>query len=214
MRQRANAVLVLGYSSTKAGARVNDQRSWALVFLAGILNLRRQLLADCCSGAWRGYDKAAFPRQFGLRRASYSPFLQSSVQFWGFVGGLNLQECVVFFCWMDKPDFHNHDDSYARRQNPETERNLSMYRSPPRRTLLGCAHLPGCLSPRRLLFVDGWDFPGFVFKRSPALAGSCTQCLINAVLVQVKCYFTSPVTRLTWTWLTSSVADAKRQGYA
>src|SRR5258708_4630464 len=87
---------------------------------------------------------------------------------------------------MDKPDFHNHDDSYARRQNPETERNLSMYRSPPRRTLLGCAHLPGCLSPRRLLFVDGWDFPGFVFKRSPALAGSSTQCLINAVTGQLK----------------------------
>ena len=159
-------------------------------------------------------DKTALNGYLGHRRASYSPFLQSSVQFWGFVGGLDIQECVVFFCWMDKPDFHNHDDSYARRQNPETERNLSMYRSPPRRTLLGCAHLPGCLSPRRLLFVDGWDFPGFVLKRSPALAGSCTQCLINAVLVQVKCYFTSPVTRLTWTWLTSSVADAKRQGYA
>jgi len=206
--------LVLGYSSVKAGAKVNDQRSWALVLLAGILNLRRKLLANGCRRTRGMDDKTALNGYLGHRRASYSPFLQSSVQFWGFVGGLNLQECVVFFCWMDKPDFHNHDDSYARRQNPETEHNLSVYRSPPRRTLLGCAHLPGCLSPRRLLFVDGWDFPGFVFKRSPALAGSCTQCLINAVLVQVKCYFTSPVTRLTWTWLTSSVADAKRQGYA
>jgi len=206
--------LVLGYSSVKAGAKVNDQRSWALVLLAGILNLRRKLLANGCRRTRGMDDKTALNGYLGLRRASYSPFLQSSVQFWGFVGGLNLQECVVFFCWMDKPDFHNHDDSYARRQNPETEHNLSVYRSPPRRTLLGCAHLPRCLSPRRLLFVDGWDFPGFVFKRSPALAGSCTQCLINAVLVQVKCYFTSPVTRLTWTWLTSSVADAKRQGYA
>src|SRR6266566_3016260 len=96
MRQRANAVLVLGYSSTKTGAKVNDQRSWALVFLAGILNLRRQLLADCCSGAWRGYDKAAFPRQSGLRRASYSPFLQSSVQFWGFVGLESVVNLAVF----------------------------------------------------------------------------------------------------------------------
>ena len=181
IRQRANAVLVLGYSSVKAGAKVNDQRSWALVLLAGILNLRRKLLANGCRRTRGMDDKTALNGYLGHRRASYSPFLQSSVQFWGFVGGLDIQECVVFFCWMDKPDFHNHDDSYARRQNPETERNLSMYRSPPRRTLLGCAHLPGCLSPRRLLFVDGWDFPGFVFKRSPALAGSCTQCLINAL---------------------------------
>ena len=87
------------------------------MLLGGILNLRPQLLADCGIGAWGGYDKAAFPCQFGHRGAYYSPVLQSSVQFWGFLGRLDLQECVVFFCGMDKSNFLNHDDSYARQQN-------------------------------------------------------------------------------------------------
>src|SRR5439155_3968703 len=48
-----------------------------------------------------------------------------------------------------------------------------MYRSPLRPALLGCAHLPRCLPPRRLLPVDSRDSIGFIFNRSPALAGSC-----------------------------------------
>ena len=95
---------------------------------------------------------------------------------------------------MDKSGLLGHYDSYARRQDPETEHNLSIHHFLLHPVLLGCAHLPECLSQRRLLSLDGWDSLGFVFKRGLSarrLVYSIPDCHAETVHVDFK----FPITR-------------------
>jgi len=51
---------LLDWEIVSAGAWTINDRSWTFVLLAGTPNLRRQLLADCCSRAWGMDVKTAF----------------------------------------------------------------------------------------------------------------------------------------------------------
>ena len=142
------------------------------MLLAGTPNLRRQLLADCCSRAWGMDVKTAFHCRFGHRLASYFPVPHSSVQFRDYLGRLNPQVRVVCFCWMDKSGIFSCDGFYASGQDTQVDQNISVCCSLYGSSLLGCAPVPTCIPPRRLYSVDGRDSLGFIFKRSPLVAGS------------------------------------------
>ena len=138
----------------------------------GILNLRRQFLADGCRRAWGMDVKTALNGYMGHRSVYYSFELPSSISHRDLLGRFDPHERVGHVERMDQSGIFSCDGFYASGQDTQVDQNISVCCSLYGSSLLGCAPVPTCIPPRRLYSVDGRDSLGFIFKRSPLVAGS------------------------------------------